>query len=87
MPGGTRAYWNSLELIKKGHSVTVIRYGPHAKEKITREVYDGIHIITLKINYSQSMGIMSRLKSYVYFMLEAPCIGLKTNHIDFAKCL
>ena len=83
MPGGTRSYWNSLELIKNGHSVTVIRYSPYANEKLSRETRDGIDIITLKLNYSQSMGVMSRLKSFVHFMLISTRLALKEKNIDF----
>lgn len=83
MPGGTRSYWNSLELIKNGHNVTVIRYSPYAKEKLSRETRDGIDIITLKLNYSQSMGVMSRLKSFVHFMLASTRIALKEKNVDF----
>tara|TARA_R110002153_G_scaffold41690_1_gene118823 strand:- start:3219 stop:4412 length:1194 start_codon:yes stop_codon:yes gene_type:complete len=82
-PGGTRSYWNSLELIKNGHSVTVICYSRDAEEKISRETRNGIDIITLKIDYSQSMGVMNRLKAYIHFMLVSTHIALKLKDIDF----
>ncbi|WP_339839811.1 glycosyltransferase family 4 protein [uncultured Maribacter sp.] len=82
-PGGTRSYWNSLELIKNGHSVTVICYSRDAEEKISRETRNGIDIITLKIDYSQSMGVMNRLKAYIHFMLVSTHIALKQKDIDF----
>jgi len=81
-PGGTRSYWNSLELIKNGHDVTVIRYSSYNKKRIERSEYDGITIITIKLNYSQSMGIMSRLKSFVDFMLRSTIVALKEKNVD-----
>tara|TARA_R110002167_G_scaffold129337_18_gene312238 strand:+ start:4280 stop:5476 length:1197 start_codon:yes stop_codon:yes gene_type:complete len=81
-PGGTRSYWNSLELMKHGHQVTVIRYSPHIKKKVERQVYDGIAIITLKLSYSQSMSVMARLKSFVHFMFHATYIGWKEKDVD-----
>lgn len=81
-PGGTRSYWNSLELMKHGHQVTVIRYSPYIKNKVERQVYDGISIITLKVSYSQSMGVMARLKSFVQFMFHATYIGWKEKDVD-----
>lgn len=81
-PGSTRSYWNSLELIKNGHKITVIRYGASAKKRVEREIRDGITIITLKMDYSQSMGIMARLKTFVSFMLRATFVALKEKNVD-----
>ncbi len=83
IPGGTRSYWNSLELIKRGHKITVIRYDRSATKKIDRTIVDGITLITVKVNYSQSMGVMARLKSFVHFMLVSTRLGLKEREIDF----
>jgi len=83
IPGGTRSYWNSLELIKRGHRVTVIRYDKSIDKRVERRTVDGINLITVRINYSQSMGIFSRLKAFVAFMLYATWLAMKEKNIDF----
>lgn len=83
MPGGTRSYWNSLKLMESGHNITVIRYSSTIKKKIQRETRDGIDIITVRMNYSQSMGVMSRLKSFVHFMIISTYLALKEKNVDF----
>jgi glycosyltransferase involved in cell wall biosynthesis len=69
--------------MESGHSITVIRYSSFIKKKIQRETIDGIDIITVRMNYSQSMGVMSRLKSFVHFMLISTYLALKEKNIDF----
>ncbi len=83
IPGGTRSYWNSLELMRRGHKITVIRYDRSAKKRIERSVVEGINLITLKVNYSQSMGVFARLKSFAHFMLVSTYIALWEKDIDF----
>jgi glycosyltransferase involved in cell wall biosynthesis len=61
----------------------VIRYDRSAKKRIERSTVDGITLITLKVNYSQSMGVMARLKSFTHFMLVSTYIALKEKDIDF----
>ncbi len=82
IPGGTRSYWNSLELIKNGHTVTVIRYDKTITEKIERKTIDGINIISIKIRYSQYMGIIARLQAFLSFMLKSTFIAFKEKNID-----
>ena len=82
IPGGTRSYWNSLELMKYGHKITVIRYFKNATKRIERQEIDGIDIITLRVDYSQKKGVMGRLKAFVHFALMATYLGLKEKDID-----
>lgn len=82
IPGGTRSYWNSLELIKKGHNVTVIRYDKTIPKKIERRNVNGIDIISLKIEYSQYMGVIARLQAFLSFMLLSTKVALKEKNID-----
>lgn len=82
VPGGTRSYWNSLELIKKGHTITVIRYDQTIPNKIERKKIEGINIISLNIKYSQYMGVLARLQSFVSFMLKSTSIALREKNID-----
>lgn len=82
IPGGTRSYWNSLELIKNGHKVTVIRYDKTIKQTVERKVVDGITIISIKIEYSMYMGILARLQAFLSFMFYSTRIALKEKNID-----
>ena len=83
MPGGTRSYWNSLELLKNGHSVVVISASSTITENVKRELKDGIEIIYLKVKYSQSMSILDRAKSFLHFMFISTKYALKEKNIDF----
>lgn len=82
IPGGTRSYWNSLELIKNGHTVTVIRYDQTITNKVERKTIQGINIISLNIKYSQYMGVLSRLQAFLSFMVKSTLIGLREKNID-----
>ncbi|WP_123803520.1 glycosyltransferase family 4 protein [Maribacter sp. 4G9] len=82
-PGGTRSYWNILKLIEYGHKVTVICIGNENKKRFERKTIDGINIVSVRVSYSQSMGIMARLKSFLHFMLVSTYLALKEKNIDF----
>jgi len=69
--------------MESGHKITVIRYSSTIKKKVQRETRDGIDIITVRMSYSQSMGVMSRLKSFVHFMIISTYLALKEKNIDF----
>lgn len=81
-PGGTRSYWNCLELINKGHQVTMITGSNAYKEPKVVQRIDGIQVIYIKVPYNQQMTIIQRLMSYVHFMLKAYWEGVKHKDID-----
>lgn len=76
-PGGTRSYWNSLELLKNGHKVTVISLGKENTKRFERKTVDGIDVIYVRVPYSQTMSIASRLKSFLHFMIFSTYLALK----------
>tara|TARA_R110002126_G_scaffold177475_3_gene326422 strand:+ start:17926 stop:19119 length:1194 start_codon:yes stop_codon:yes gene_type:complete len=82
-PGGTRSYWNSLELLKNGHKVTVISLGKENTKRFERTTVDGIDVIYVRVPYSQTMSIASRLKSFLHFMVFSTYLALKEKNIDF----
>lgn len=82
-PGGTRSYWTSLKLLESGHKVTMICIGRDTKKQYERKTIEGIDVIYVKTNYSQSMGIFARLKSFLHFMVHATYLSLKLKGIDF----
>lgn len=70
-PGGTRSYWIAQELIKQGHSVTMITSNPNATIEREEKEIDGIKVIYLKEAYSQDMSIRKRLSSFVGFVWKS----------------
>jgi len=68
-PGGTRSYWLSLELIKSGHNVTMLSANNNIETLYKRTNIDGIDVIYVKVPYSNNMGLIRRLFSFLQFMI------------------
>ena len=82
-PGGTRSYWISQELLKRGHKVTMITSTNSANHKVASdEMIDGIHVIYLQNKYSNYMGALQRIRSFLRFMFKAIAVGRKQKNID-----
>ncbi|WP_422080648.1 glycosyltransferase family 4 protein [Ulvibacterium sp.] len=79
---GTRSYWICQELIKDGHQVTMLTTSSKIDSKIKRVKVDGIEVIYLKVPYSQYMGVLKRLKSFVSFMLKSARLALREKDVD-----
>ncbi|WP_233882027.1 glycosyltransferase family 4 protein [Tenacibaculum piscium] len=81
-PGGTRSYWIAKELLKKGHSVTMLTTSSQIEEKVKKQNIDGIDVIYLKVPYNQKMSIITRLKSFFIFMIKSTSVALKVKNVD-----
>lgn len=81
-PGGTRSYWLAQELLKNGHTVTMITSSTKFAEVIKEVNVDGIDVIYIKEDYDQNMSITRRLKAFLKFMYKSSRIGLKQKNID-----
>ena len=81
-PGGTRSYWLAKELIKKGHSVTILTSSVKFDNKIHKVNIDGIDVIYIKEAYSQKMSFLKRIISFFSFMVKSTFIGLKQKNVD-----
>lgn len=81
-PGGTRSYWISQELIKKGHKVVMLTSSSKINEKVKQINIDGIDVIYIKEKYEQNMSVMRRLIAFVNFMIKAIFYGFKQKDID-----
>ena len=82
-PGGTRSYWISRELVRRGHHVTMItstRSGSHPNPCTT--IVDGIKVIYVKNDYSNYMSPVRKVKSFVSFMNKAINVGCNQEDID-----
>lgn len=81
-PGGTRSYWIAQELIKQGHSVTMITANPNGTIEREEKDIDGIKVIYLKEAYSQNMSIKQRLSSFVGFVHKSMKEARKHKETD-----
>ena len=81
-PGGTRSYWISQELIRRGHTVIMLtETNKHHPESAEVEV-DGIKVIYLKNDYDNSMAASARMRSFVNFMFKATARAKRIKKID-----
>lgn len=81
-PGGTRSYWISQELIRRGHKVIMLtetnKHQPEAKEVDVA----GIKVIYLKNDYDNNMNAGDRMRSFMNFMFKAIFRANKIKDID-----
>lgn len=81
-PGGTRSYWISRELVKRGHKVVMITGSSKAHPETATEEIDGIEVHYIKNPYSNNMGAAARIKSFLKFMWKAIKEGKKQKDVD-----
>ena len=81
-PGGTRSYWISQELIKRGHQVVMITGSNKNHPDSAIEHVDGIEVHYIKNEYNNYMSALSRIKSFVSFMFKAIGEGYRQKDVD-----
>lgn len=81
-PGGTRSYWISQELIKRGHQVVMITGSNKNHPDSAIEHVDGIEVHYIKNEYNNYMSALSRIKSFISFMFKAIREGCKQKDVD-----
>ena len=81
VPGGTRSYWISQELIKRGHQVTMIATARKGFEPGEQDV-DGIHVVFVKNEYSQYMSPLRKVLSFINFVRLSIKEAAKQKDID-----
>lgn len=81
-PGGTRSYWISRELIKRGHHVTMITSSNKHHEP-GRVVVDGIDVVYVKNPaYNNYMSALKKVWSFVAFIRNAIKAASKEKNVD-----
>lgn len=82
--GATRSYWIAQELLNHGHEVTMVTMNTRTVQETERveKIIDGIKVIYYKEEYSQSMNIIKRLKSYLGFVWKSYKEAKKQKDID-----
>lgn len=81
-PGGNRSFWFAQELIKNGYLVTMITSIAKQDKLINIRYIDGIKVIYIRNNYSNTMGISQRFLSFFRFMYKSSIIALKEKSVD-----
>ena len=81
-PGGTRSYWISQELIKRGHQVTVITSSVKDKSKKGHVNVDGIDVVYLENDYNNTMSRAAKVWSFVKFIKKAIDAASKEKDVD-----
>ncbi len=81
-PGGTRSYWISRELIKRGHQVVMITSTNPRHPNSGVELLDGIEVHYVKNPYNNYMSIPRKLWAFVNFIRLAIKESKKQKDID-----
>lgn len=81
-PGGTRSYWISKELVKRGHKVTVVTSSVKDKSKKGRINVDGIDVVYLENDYDTNMSPLRKVWSFVSFIKKAVDAGAQEKDVD-----
>lgn len=82
-PGGTRSYWISKELIKRGHKVTMITStNPNSHPEPCVIDVEGIKVIYVKNEYSNYMSPLKKVYSFLHFLQLAINEGCKQENVD-----
>ena len=81
-PGGTRSYWISQELIRRGHHVSMITGCNKNHPNPCKENIDGIDVIYVKNKYSNYMGAGQRIISFIKYVFRAINAARKEKDVD-----
>lgn len=81
-PGGTRSYWIAIELVKRGHHVTMIT-SANKRHEPGRVDVDGIDVVYVKNPaYSNYMSALKKVWSFVAFIRNAIKAASKEKNVD-----
>ena len=82
-PGGTRSYWISRELVKRGHHVTLITSTRKTHPNACRTQIDGIDVVYVKNPiYNNYMSAPRKIWAFVTFIRNAIKAGMKEKNVD-----
>lgn len=81
-PGGTRSYWISQELIRRGHDVIMLTETNKYYNEAAEVDVDGIKVIYLKNDYDNGMAAGARMRSFVNFMFKAIARARRIKDVD-----
>lgn len=81
MGGSTRSYEIAKRLIKMGFDVSVVTTNRDvkSKRKTYQEEIEGIKVYWLNIPYSNQMGFLKRILSFLKYAIKSAVIGVRIN--------
>lgn len=81
-PGGTRSYWIAMELVKRGHHVTMVT-SSNKRHVPGRVDVDGIDVVYVKNPaYNNYMSAVKKIWSFVTFIRNAYYTAKKEKDVD-----
>ena len=81
-PGGTRSYWFSKELLRRGHEVVMITSTNKYQTVSGRFNIEGIDVIYVKNEYSNYFSPLQKVKSFLNFMRLSIKMASKEKNVD-----
>lgn len=81
-PGGTRSYWFSKELIRRGHNVVMITSTNKRHSEPGRQFIDGIEVIYVKNEYSNYFSPLKKVYSFIAFTFKSIKVALKEQEVS-----
>ena len=82
--GGTRSYYIALEMVKRGHSVTMLTSNSSSESSklVVREEHAGIDVVSIHNKYDNNMSVARRVISFLKFMSLATFFSLREKDVD-----
>lgn len=84
-----RSYEFARLLTEKGHKVTMLTglhdwsgITPKTNKLIEEQEIDGIHVVLIKVKYSQKMSYFQRIMAFIYFISLASVAFVKVKKFD-----
>lgn len=81
-PGGTRSYWISRELVKRGHKVVMVTSTNKYQPEPSIRTLDGIEVHYIKNSYDNSMSKIAKVSSFVKFLVKSTREAWKEKDVD-----
>lgn len=82
-PGGTRSYWISRELVRRGHRVTMITSTNKNHPDAFRDCIDGIDVVYVKNpSYNNYMSAPRKVWAFISFICNAYKEAKKEKDVD-----
>ena len=81
MPGSTRSFELAKRLVESGHQVFMVtsKRDMYQQKRSNWTLEEGIHVIWIPVLYSNNMGFLRRILSYILFAYYAVKVSLKLN--------
>ena len=79
MSGGTRSYEFARRLVAEGHDVHMITSDRTRSGKTYETVEEGIKVTWIPVSYSNSMGPLARIRSFIVFAAKSSVVASRSK--------